>query len=86
MVKGIKVELCPRMEPTKVHTLVVDLWTSPAFAEMREKMGHLFCQNLTTQIESAAMKDAENARRISEATVASLAAAVERLTYTNERT
>lgn len=80
MKSEIKVGIKADLEPTNAQEFVTLLWTSSSYAEFRARMGTEFVCNLAMQITDVAAQDAENARRISEATVAHLAASMDRLT------
>lgn len=80
MKSEIKVGIKADLEPTNAQEFVTLLWTSSSYAEFRARMGMEFVRNLAMQITDVAARDAENARRISEAMVAHLSASVDRLT------
>ena len=81
----IKVKVATEFEPTNAQTLVNRLLTEQAFLELRAKMGPEFMGNLAMQIENAAVRDMEIVRRWSEASIANLSKAAERLSAICER-
>lgn len=80
MKSEVKVGVRYDLEPTNAQEFVTLLWKSPAYKDFRDKMGAEFCCNLAMQIKDVASRDSETARRISEATIAHLSSAVDRLT------